>query len=188
MYGSVLCLSKTVSKTPLTRLTQHCGRTTQTNVLSYHLNWAQNKSGCLISDDKLFNNRGVTTPMFCSQKNFVCNRRPVFECQQNAIVRHQHHYSIFTLQFLLTQSLSTYHRLVSNTSSTHGNDPSSATLVRTLMYYKSGLKSIILYNQQSSRLSSSVTYSTQHHIIAVIRPAYLCHRATALQNTALTML
>ena len=38
MYGSVLCLSKTASKTPLTRLTLHRGRTTQRNVLSYHLN------------------------------------------------------------------------------------------------------------------------------------------------------
>ena len=38
MYGSVLCLSKTASKTPLTRLTLHRGRTTQRNILSYHLN------------------------------------------------------------------------------------------------------------------------------------------------------
>jgi len=38
MNGSVLCLSKTAYKTPLTRLTLHRGRTTQRNILSYHLN------------------------------------------------------------------------------------------------------------------------------------------------------
>jgi len=46
-----------------------------------------------MSDDKLFQSRG-TTQMFCRQKNLVCDRRPVFECWQNAIVRRRRRWRV----------------------------------------------------------------------------------------------
>jgi len=39
-----------------------------------------------MSDGKVLQSRNAAAAKFCRQKNFVCDRRPVIECQQNTIV------------------------------------------------------------------------------------------------------